>query len=70
MREAESVMQGDEYEVTSLQVVSLTASSCCSAYDCDFVALAQELKMPLIRSDAMILTEFPSTAISLSQFTS
>ena len=31
IREAEFVMQGSEYEVTSLQVLSLKASSRCSA---------------------------------------
>ncbi len=55
MREAELLMQEGEYEVTSLQVLSLTASSRCSAYDSEFVALAQELGVPLITSDARIL---------------
>ncbi len=70
MREAELLMQGGEYEITSLQVLSLTTSSRCSAYDCEFVALAQDLGVPLITSDARILAEFPSTAISLNDFTS
>lgn len=70
MREAELLMQGGEYEVSSSQVLSLTASCQCSAYDCGFVALAQGLAVPLVTSDSRILDDFPSTAISLSEYTS
>jgi predicted nucleic acid-binding protein len=70
MREAELLMQGGEYEVTSLQVLSLTANSRCSAYDSEFVALAQDLGVPLVTSDTRILAEFPSSAISLNEFIS
>ena len=68
MREAELLMHGGEYEVTSFQVLSLTANSRCSAYDSEFVALAQDLGVPLVTSDTMILSEFPSTTISLNDF--
>ena len=70
MQEAELLMHGDEYEVTSSQILSLTTSSTCSAYDCEFVALAQELGVPLLTSDARILADFPSTAISLDKYIS
>lgn len=70
MQEAELLMQGGEYEVASSLVLSLTASSRCSAYDCEFVALAQDLGVPLITSDARILAEFPSTASSLDDYIS
>lgn len=70
MQEAELLMQGGEYEVASSLVLSLCASSRCSAYDCEFVALAQELGVPLITSDARILAEFPSTASSLDEYIS
>jgi len=55
---------------SSAQVLSLKASSRCSAYDWEFVAVPQELGVPLITSDALILAEFSSTAISLNEFTS
>lgn len=70
MREAEMLMQGGEYEVTSSQGLSLSARSRCSAYDCEFVALEQELGVPLITADAAILAESPSTAISLEEYAS
>jgi predicted nucleic acid-binding protein len=66
--EAEALMRGGEYEVTSSRVLSLAANSRCSAYDCEFVALARELSVPLITSDSRILSEFPSTALSPEDF--
>lgn len=66
--EAETLMQGGEYEVPSSRVLSLVANSLCSAYDCEFVALAQELSVPLITFDSKILVEFPSTALSPENF--
>jgi predicted nucleic acid-binding protein len=38
------------------------ARSKCSAYDCEFVALAQGLKVPLITTDRKLVREFPRTA--------
>jgi predicted nucleic acid-binding protein len=44
MREAESLLQGREYSVSSARVLDLAAASRCSAYDCEFVSLAQDLE--------------------------
>jgi len=67
---AEMFMQGREFEVPSVQVLRLAAESNCSAYDCEFVALAQDLGLPLVTSDRQILTEFPRVALSFEQFLS
>ena len=69
-REAELLMQDREYQVNSTPVLNLVVGSRCSAYDCEFVALAQGLNVPLVTSDKRILSDFPSTAVSLQQFTS
>lgn len=69
MREAETLFRGAEYSVDSGQVLKLVSESGCSAYDCEFVALAQQLGVPLLTSDAEILKEFPRTATSLEAFT-
>jgi predicted nucleic acid-binding protein len=66
--EAMRLMRGMEYEVTSLRVLSLVASSSCSAYDCEFVALAQDLAVPVVTADRQVLDQFPETSISLDAF--
>lgn len=68
MEMAETLFQGNEYRVNSTDVLNLVAKSTCSAYDCEFVALARELKIRLITTDREILKEFSSAAISLDQF--
>lgn len=68
MAEATGLMQGQEYEVTSDQVLELVNVSSCSAYDCEFVALARDLQVSLITVDRQILEDFPQTAISLETF--
>ena len=68
MRDAEALFRGAEYSVESRDVLRLVTESGCSAYDCEFVALAQQLGVPLLTSDAEILKEFAQTAISLETF--
>jgi predicted nucleic acid-binding protein len=66
--EAELLMEENEYDVNSADVLALAAQSRCTAYDCEFVALARELRVPLVTTDKEILAEFPETAISLEAF--
>lgn len=70
MDQALRLMRGMEYQVTSLRVLSLVASSSCSAYDCEFVALAQDLDVPLVTADRHILDQFPEASISPDTFVS
>jgi predicted nucleic acid-binding protein len=68
MEEAISLMIGHEYDVVSHQVLDLVASSTCSAYDCEFVALARDLDILLITTDRQILKQFPGVAVSLENY--
>ncbi len=68
--EAESLMSENEYEMGSFDVMNLVRDSRCSAYDCEFVALATSLRTKLVTMDQTILREFPNTAISLTSFLS
>ena len=67
--EAERWLTGHEYSVVSRQVLDLASRSGCSAYDCEFVALAQDLEVPLVTNDRQILKAFPTLAVSPSAFT-
>ena len=68
LRSAEEVIDGREYHVSSEQVLELAVHSKCTAYDCEYVALAQDLGVPLVTADKQILRAFPKTAVSLEQF--
>jgi len=58
--EAEGQMRGREFSVPSAQVLARVEASDCSAYDCEFVVLAEELGVLLITSDAKLLRSFPA----------
>ncbi len=65
---AEILLQENEYEINSLQVLELTEVSGCSAYDCEFVNLAMDLRITLVTEDKKILNSFPELAKSMAQF--
>lgn len=64
--EAESLLTGNEHDVDSNQVLELVRDSDCSAYDCEFVALAQQLDTRLVTMDAKVLKAFPQRAVALA----
>jgi predicted nucleic acid-binding protein len=63
--EAEDLLRGAEYEVDSLSVLELVRDSDCSAYDCEFVALAIKLGTRLVTMDGKLLKAFPRNTIAL-----
>lgn len=64
--EAEDLLCGAEYEVDSLSVLELVRDSECSAYDCEFVALAKKLGIELVTMDGKVLRAFPDIAVALT----
>ena len=68
MNNALKLLKGREYQVPSYEVLRLASESKCSAYDCEFIAVANDLKVPLVTVDKQLLREFPSVAVSLSAF--
>jgi predicted nucleic acid-binding protein len=66
--EAERRMGGAEFSVVSQHVLELAIRSRCSAYDCEFIALAQDLRVPFVTADRQVLAAFPSTAVSPTEF--
>lgn len=65
-REAEALLSPHEHLVDSAAVMQLVRDSDCAAYDCEFVALARQLDVPLHTQDAKLLRAFPDTAIPLT----
>ncbi len=65
---AASLLHGNEYEINSTQVLKLSQNSGCSAYDCEFVNLAQDLGVPLVTMDKKILQNFQGTALSIQEY--
>ena len=68
VEQAEWLMRGNEFSLTSSSVLRLVTQSDCSAYDCEFVALARELRIPLITMDKKILKAFPEAAMRPEDF--
>lgn len=64
--QAETTIAANEYQVESREVLRLVEASGHTAYDCEFVALAQRLGVPLVTTDKKLLRAFPSVAISLA----
>lgn len=68
LHSAEEVIGGREYRVSSELVLELAVRSKCTVYDCEYVALAQELGVPLVTADRQILRAFPKMAVALEKF--
>jgi predicted nucleic acid-binding protein len=60
--EAQGLLAGCEFEVDSRAVLQLVHESDCSAYDCEFIALAKSLDTRLVTMDRKLLRAFPAWA--------
>ena len=65
---AESQLAGHEYVVPTPLVMKQVTVSTCSAYDCEYVDLTDDLKTTLVTCDKEILAQFPDLAASLTDF--
>ena len=65
-REAEALLIGNEHEVDSLSVLELVRDSECSAYDCEFAAVAIRLGVKLVTADGKLLKAFPKHTVAFS----
>jgi predicted nucleic acid-binding protein len=65
---AEASFERHEFAVSSDAILQLVATSNCTAYDCEFVAVAEVHQVPLVTVDRQVLHEFPKIAISLERF--
>lgn len=58
-------MQGREHEPDAARVLDLAAKSGCTAYDCEYVDLAERLAAPLITADKKLIKAFPAICRAL-----
>ena len=68
MEAAEAALEGCEHVVSSSTVLEIAGRMRLSAYDCEFVALAQALAVPLVTEDAAILKAFPELALDMEGY--
>jgi len=61
-REAEALLAPGEADVDSGVVLGLAAQSGCTAYDCEFVALAKAFGISLVTMDKALLSAFSDVA--------
>ena len=66
MRLASEALQGGEHAVNDEAVLDLVTRSECTAYDCEFVALADTLDTVLVTEDKALLKAFPKVCMSLA----
>lgn len=65
---AERDMNGHEYDVLTSDVLKLVDETGHSSYDCEYVALARSLGLPLVTGDKRVAQTFPDSAILLEDF--
>jgi len=68
--QADEVIGGRESEVDSQDVLALASHSKCTTYDCEYVALANALRVPLVTTDRAVLKAFPKRAMTPAEFLS
>ncbi len=68
MEAAEDALAGSEHLVPSASVFEIAGKSRLSAYDCEFVALAAVLSVPLVTADKIVLKAYPGQALTMDSF--
>ena len=68
LEDADLLMGGKDRDSASYRILRLAADSGCSAYDCEFVALALDLGVPLVTEDRALIEKFKPTAVSMKSF--
>ena len=67
MNQASDFLISGEGIVENDVVFDLVSKSNCTSYDCEFVALASALDVPLVTEDKALLRSFPGRCLSLAQ---
>ncbi|MGH8534647.1 MAG: type II toxin-antitoxin system VapC family toxin, partial [Gammaproteobacteria bacterium] len=68
MEAIEEALEPGEHLLSSARVFDVAQKSQLSAYDCEFVALASALSVPLVTADKTVLRAFPGLALTMDAF--
>lgn len=69
MKDAMLTLENRQVTPSSEKIFDLISKSDCTAYDCEFIALAQQLNIALVTADKQLQMRFPDSATSLETFT-
>lgn len=65
---AQDLVAERAYAVAIAEALRLGADSGCTTYDCQYVALARQLEVPLVTHDQEVLSAFPDIAMHPDDF--
>jgi len=68
MGNAMLILENRQVLPSNEEILELIKNSDCTAYDCEFIALAKQLGIKLITADKQLLKQFPEYATSLEEF--
>lgn len=68
MADAVLTLENRQVLPSSEKIMDLISESNCTAYDCEFIALAQQLNTLLVTADRQLLNQFPNSTMSLEEF--
>lgn len=68
MEDAILTLENRQVLPSSEKILDLISETDCTAYDCEFIALAQQLDVSLVTADKRLLSRFPNSTISLEEF--
>lgn len=68
LKDADALMQGRVHRIVDLPVLARATALGCSAYDAEFVALAEALACPLVTSDRRLVRAAEPVAVLLHDF--
>ena len=66
--DAETLVMGREHSTNTGRVLALSEGNRITAYDLEFVSLANRLAVPLVTFDKEVLAAFPNVAVHPAQF--
>ena len=55
--------------ISSRRIIELAAETSSSAYDCEYIALAEMLYLKLVTADRALASKFPEVAVRLDRIT-